>query len=144
MGSLNVMPTYQSYFELTTATKSLNTAISYVGGAAISPFAGFLVDWRGRREAIYWAALLTIIGGTIQGASQNIGMFIAGRCIVGSGMGLAQTAAPTLVAETCPVEYRAFALGLYYACWGVGTLLAAGVCYGVRASLYSLPEDLCP
>lgn len=131
MGSLNVMPTYSSYFTLTTTTKSLNTAISYVGGAAMSPFAGFLADWRGRRECVYWSALLALIGGVIQGSAQSIGMFIAGRCVVGAGMGLAQTAAPTLVAETTPVKYRGFALGLYYACWGVGTLLAAGVCYGV-------------
>ncbi|KAH7140417.1 general substrate transporter [Dactylonectria estremocensis] len=132
MGSLNVMPTYSQYFTLTTTTKSLNTAISYVGGAVVSPFAGLLVDWRGRKESIYWSALLTLIGGVIQGSSQNIAMFIAGRCIVGGGMGLAQTAAPTLVAETTPVQYRGFALGMYYACWGVGTLLAAGVCYGTQ------------
>lgn len=134
MGSLNVMPTYSNYFTLTTTTKSLNTAISYVGGAAIAPFGGLLSDWRGRRECIYWAALLTLIGGVIQGAAQNIAMFIVGRCIVGGGMGLAQTAAPTLVAETTPVKYRGFALGMYYACWGVGTLLAAGVCFGVSSA----------
>ncbi|KPM39372.1 hypothetical protein AK830_g7181 [Neonectria ditissima] len=132
MGSLNVMPTYSSYFTLTTATKSLNTAISYVGGAAVSPFAGLLVDWRGRKECIYWSALLTLVGGVIQGSAQNIAMFIVGRCIVGGGMGLAQTAAPTLVAETTSIEYRGFALGMYYACWAVGTLLAAGVCFGTQ------------
>ncbi|ETS79373.1 hypothetical protein PFICI_09226 [Pestalotiopsis fici W106-1] len=132
MGSLNVMPTYKSYFTLTTATTSLNTAISYIGGAAVAPFAGLLVDWRGRRECVYWSALFTLIGGLIQGFSKNIGMFIAGRCIVGGGMGLAQTAAPTLVAETAPVKYRGLALGMYYACWGVGTLIAAGVCYGTQ------------
>jgi hypothetical protein len=48
------------------------------------------------------------------------------------GMGLAQTAAPTLVAETLDKQHRAFALGLYYACWGVGTLIASGVCYGTQ------------
>ena len=58
-------------------------------------------------------------------------MFIAGRFIVGFGMAFGQTAAPTLVAELCPVNRRAFALGMYYACWGVGTLIASGVCYGV-------------
>ncbi|KAH0524207.1 hypothetical protein TsFJ059_006741 [Trichoderma semiorbis] len=132
MGSLNVMPSYSSYFTLTTTTKSLNTAISYVGGAAISPLAGFLADWRGRRECVFWSALVTLIGGVIQGTAQNIGMFIAGRCIVGAGMGLAQTTAPTLVAETTPVKYRGFALGMYYACWGIGTLIAAGVCFGTQ------------
>ena len=52
-------------------------------------------------------------------------------------MALAQTAAPTLVAELAPVDCRALALGLYYACWGVGTLIASGVCYGV-GSLWQL------
>ncbi|KAJ5570171.1 uncharacterized protein N7459_009601 [Penicillium hispanicum] len=139
MGSLNVMPSYSNYFTLTTTTKSLNTAISYVGGAAMAPLAGFLADWRGRRECVFWSALLTLIGGVIQGAAQNIAMFIAGRCIVGAGMGLAQTAAPTLVAETTPVKYRGFALGMYYACWGVGTLIAAGICFGTQnlASTYA-------
>jgi hypothetical protein len=36
------------------------------------------------------------------------------------------------VAETAPPKYRPVALGLYYACWGVGTLIASGVCYSVR------------
>ncbi|KAH8177915.1 sugar transporter domain-containing protein [Sarocladium implicatum] len=132
MGSLNVMPSYSNYFTLTTTTKSLNTAISYVGGAVLAPVAGLVSDWRGRRECVYWAALLALIGGVIQGSAQNIGMFIAGRCVVGGGMAMAQTAAPTLVAETTPVKYRGFALGMYYSCWGVGTLIAAGICYGTE------------
>ena len=82
MGSLNVMPTYQEYFTLTT-TKSLNTAISYVGGSCSALFAGFLVDYLGRKKCIYISAYVTLIGAVIQAASQNIGMFIAGRFIVG-------------------------------------------------------------
>lgn len=130
MGSFNVMPSYISYFELTTATKSLNTAVSYVGGTLMAFISGFWTDWRGRREAIFWSAVITLVGGIIQGAAQNIGMFLAGRLIVGAGMGLAQTSTPTLLAETVPVKWRGFAMGLYYACWGVGTLIASGVCYG--------------
>ncbi|KAF2109376.1 general substrate transporter [Lophiotrema nucula] len=147
MGSLNVMPSYTSYFTLTTTTKSLNTAISYMGGATMALFAGPLADWRGRKECIFYSAMITLVGGVIQGAAQNIGMFIAGRFIVGLGLGLAQVSAPTLVAETAPVEWRGFALGLYYAFWGVGTLIASGVCYGVTPSiicvsvLFFVPES---
>jgi MFS family permease len=132
MGSLNVMPEYTSYFTLTTVTKSLNTAVSYSGGAVCAPFAGLIVDWRGRRESIFWSCFVTLVGAVIQSAAQNIGMFIAGRFIIGLGLGLAATATPTYVAEACPPKHRGFALGLYYACWGVGTLIASGVCYGVR------------
>lgn len=83
MGSLNVMPTYKGYFALTTATKSLNTASSYVGGSCSALFAGFLVDYLGRTKCIYISAYVTLVGAVIQTASQNIGMFIAGRFIVG-------------------------------------------------------------
>jgi MFS family permease len=150
MGSLNVMPTYQNYFTLTTATKSLNTAISYVGGSCAALIAGFVVAWIGRWKTIMLSCVLTLIGPIIQTAAQNIGMFIAGRFIVGEspstrpppvlqtltgntgfGLGFAQTACPTYVAETAPPKHRAVALGLYYACWGVGTLVASGVCYSV-------------
>ncbi|PVI01594.1 general substrate transporter [Periconia macrospinosa] len=133
MGSFNVMPSYLNYFSLTTTTKSLNTAISYMGGCVMSLFAGSIVDWRGRKESIVWSAIITLIGGIIQGAAQNIGMFIAGRFIVGFGLGLAQVSTPTLVAETAPVKWRGFALGMYYACWGCGTLIASGVCYGTQS-----------
>ncbi|KAK4942568.1 hypothetical protein LTR10_017697 [Elasticomyces elasticus] len=132
MGSLNVMPTYTNYFSLTTATKSLNTAISYVGGSCSALVAGFVVDWMGRRKSIYLSAGLTLIGAIIQAAAQNIGMFIAGRFIVGFGLGFAQTACPTYVAETASFKHRPLALGLYYACWGVGTLIASGVCYSTQ------------
>jgi MFS family permease len=81
MGSFNVMPSYISYFTLTTTTKSLNTAVSYAGGAAISFISGPWTDWRGRREAIFWSAVITLIGGVIQGSSQNIAMFLAGRAL---------------------------------------------------------------
>ena len=83
MGSLNVMPTYQNYFTLTTATKSLNTAISYVGGSCSALIAGFVVAWIGRWRSIMLSCFLTLIGAIIQAAAQNIGMFIGGRFIIG-------------------------------------------------------------
>ncbi|KAH7399801.1 general substrate transporter [Cadophora sp. MPI-SDFR-AT-0126] len=129
MGSLNVMPTYTSYFTLNTATKSLNTAIAYLGGTVSAVGAGFLTDWRGRREAIFWSCVITLIGAVLMSSATHIAMFIVGRFIIGMGLGVAATATPTYVAETCPPKHRAFALGLYFSCWGVGTMIAAGICY---------------
>jgi MFS family permease len=136
MGSLNVMPTYTNYFTLTTPTKSLNTAISYVGGSVSALFAGYLTDVRGRRETIFWSCVVTLIGAILMTSAINITMFLIGRFIIGMGLGLAATATPTYVAETCPSKQRAFALGLYYSCWGVGTMIAAGICYRVRCFLH--------
>jgi len=59
-------------------------------------------------------------------------MFIGGRFILGTGLGLSQVNAHTVVAVVAPVKYGAFDLSLYYAFWELGTLSATGVCYGVR------------
>ncbi|KAI1372073.1 hexose transporter [Hypoxylon crocopeplum] len=130
MGSVNVMSSYGNYFNLTTATIAVNSTATYLGSILIAPFAGYLVDWRGRKEGIIVSAILNIIGAVISGAAQNIGMFIAGRMIIGLGMGLAQTAAGSYVSETTAPRVRSFALGMYFTCWALGGFLATGICYG--------------
>ncbi|KUI66618.1 Lactose permease [Cytospora mali] len=130
MGSVNVMESYRAYFDLRTATIAVNSTAVYLGAILIAPIAGYLVDWRGRRESIAVSAVLNIIGAVISGAAQNIGMFIAGRMIIGLGMGLAQTAAGSYVSETTAPKVRSLALGLYFTCWALGSFLATGICYG--------------
>lgn len=85
MGSVNVMDSYGAYFSLDTATIAVNSTAVYLGAILIAPIAGWLVDWRGRKESIIVSAILNIIGAVISGAAQNIGMFIAGRMIIGLG-----------------------------------------------------------
>lgn len=135
MGSLNVMPSYESYFTLSTATYSLNTGISYVGGVFGALFAGTVSDLRGRRQAMLLATAITFVGGVLQAASVHISMFIIARFILGVGLAVAATACPTYVAECARPSYRSFAMGLYYSCWGIGTLIASGVCYGVSTTV---------
>jgi fucose permease len=59
-------------------------------------------------------------------------MFISGRFILGTGLGLSQVNPSMVVAMVALVKYGAFDLSLYYAFWELGTLFATGVCYGVR------------
>lgn len=130
MGSVNVMPSYVSYFDLTTTTKAVNSAATYISSILIAPFAAVYIDKRGRKEGILASALLNILGAAISGAAQNIAMFIAGRMVIGLGVGLAQTAAGSYVSETTAPRVRSFALGMYFTCWALGSFLAAGFCYG--------------
>ncbi|KAI1080818.1 hexose transporter [Whalleya microplaca] len=130
MGSLNVLASYNSYFAISTTTKAVNSAATYIGAVLIAPFSGRLIDWKGRKLGILISALLNILGAVIGCASQNIAMFIAGRVIVGMGAGLAQTSAGTYVGETTNPIVRPFALGLYFTCWALGSFLAAGITYG--------------
>lgn len=61
MGSLNVMPAYSGYFNLTTTTKSLNTAITFVGAIPVALTAGPLINWKGRKFGIYLSACIQIV-----------------------------------------------------------------------------------
>ncbi|KAJ3521558.1 hypothetical protein NM208_g13237 [Fusarium decemcellulare] len=130
MGSVNVMPSYVNFFNITTTTKAVNSTATHIGAILMAPFAGLIVDKRGRREGILVSAILNVLGAVISGAAQNIAMFIAGRMIIGIGVGLAQTAAGSYVSETTAPKVRAFALGMYYSCWALGSFLAAGLSYG--------------
>lgn len=74
MGSINTMESYSNYFDLVTATSAVNSTAVYLGAIMISPIAGKIADWRGRKEAIAASAVLNMIGAAISGAAQNIGM----------------------------------------------------------------------
>lgn len=135
MGSINVMSSYLQYFDITTTTKAVNSTATHLGGILIAPFTSFIVDKRGRKESILISALFNIIGAAITGAAQNITMFIAGRIVIGLGVGLAQVAASSYVSETTAPRVRAFALGMYFSCWVLGGFLAAIISFGVSRSV---------
>ncbi|KAM0806626.1 hypothetical protein AB5N19_06963 [Seiridium cardinale] len=130
MGSVNVMPSYLAYFEIDTATKAVNSTATSLGAIMIALFAGFIADKRGRLETLLLSAILNIVGAAITAGAQNLAMFIAGRMVLGLGMGLAQSVAGVYVAETTKPSVRALALGLYYSCWGLGGIMATGISYG--------------
>ncbi|KAH8681694.1 general substrate transporter [Xylariales sp. PMI_506] len=150
MGGLNVMTSYKTYFGLTTATKALNTCMVYFGALFSTLVSATLIDRRGRKEAMYWSATLTMVGAIIQGAALNVGTFLLGRFVIGLGLTLAQTAGPTLLAETTTVQYRGFTLAMYYAFWNVGTLISGGAekldsswAWRIPSLIQALPSILC-
>lgn len=133
MGGLNIMPQYNNYFELTTATQSLNIATLYVGGCIACMFWGWLTDQYGRRFALFWAAAITIAAAAIQAASQNVGMFCTARTMIGFGTTASAISAPAYLAEVLPWNQRAWGLGLFDDLFYVGALAAAGVTYGTAS-----------
>lgn len=136
MGSVNVMPSYLAYFEIDTATKAVNSTATSLGAIMIVLFAGYIADKRGRLQTLLLSAILNILGAGITAGAHNLAMFIAGRMVIGLGMGLAQSVAGVYVAETTKPSVRALALGLYYSCWGLGGIMATGIAYGVSLTSF--------
>jgi len=132
MNGLNILPSYTDYFNLTTATLALNTASVWMGATFIGIFAGQITDWLGRKWTMFYSAVLCIIGVIIQTAAQNAAMFICGRVIIGVSTGLSGVAAAVYLAETAPVQWRAFMLGALFDMWYVGGLISAGITYGTQ------------
>jgi sugar porter (SP) family MFS transporter len=135
MNGLNILPSYTSYFTLTTTSLALNTASFWVGGILSGLVAGQFCDWTGRKWTMFWSSILCIIGAVIQACAQNIGMFVASRIIIGFACGLACVGASTYLAETVTMQNRAFILGFFWDAWWAGSLIAAGITFGTKSIL---------
>jgi MFS family permease len=110
-----------------------------------------------------WSSVICIIGEVLQACSQNIGMFVGGRVIIGFGCGLAVVGGSSYLAEVVSVRKRAFGecpypssshvfprpsaasvdtniimstvLGLFWDAWWAGALIAAGIAFGTKSIL---------
>ena len=109
----SILPVYTDYFHLTPATTGLNTASVYIGKILGLWASGILCDRFGRRVVIFWSSLGSIVGIIIMAAAQNIGMFVAGRAILGLFSSWASVAAAVYLSETFAARWRS---------WGVGIL----------------------
>ncbi|KAH6961938.1 MFS sugar transporter-like protein [Ilyonectria sp. MPI-CAGE-AT-0026] len=130
MNALNILPAYTEYFQLNNATLGLATAAMYIGGFLGGMVYSKVTDILGRKPSLFLSYAITAIAAVIQGAAQNIAMFVVGRILVGFGNGCSTVAAPTYIAETLPHNWRAWGLGIMNDFYYVGGLLAAGVTYG--------------
>jgi MFS family permease len=134
---LNILPSFYNAISMNTAGQSVNTGIVWVGGCVAALFAGPVIDRWGRKSGMAWAVAVSCIGVPLQAAAQNQAMFVVSRLIVGIGIGLGSVACPTYCSEVAPMKWRAFCLGLYYAFWYGGGLIASGVTFGTAKMLSS-------
>lgn len=127
MNALNILPSYTDYFELTSATIGLNSGIVWIGTVVASLVFAKVPDLIGRKPALFYSAIVAIIGSAVQAASQHIAMFLVARFVLGLGLGGTYIAGPTLIAETLPMKYRTIGLGAFTDLYYVGGLLSAGM-----------------
>ncbi|KAJ7069581.1 MFS sugar transporter-like protein [Mycena amicta] len=130
INGLNILESYTDYFALNLVTNSLNTASVWIGGILAGLSFGRVTDVIGRRPALFWAAIITLVAVVIQTAAQNIAMFVAARILIGFGTTASALTGPTYLAETLPFKWRAWGLGIFNDAYYVGGLIAAGVTYG--------------
>ncbi|KJR82679.1 hexose transporter [Sporothrix schenckii 1099-18] len=130
LNGLNILPSYLDYFELNTATTGLNTASVFIGGFFGPIISGVVADRLGRRPAVFWGSVITLVGIVLQTASQNIAMFVVARIVLGFGVALSGIASGVYLSETFASRYRAWGVGLLNDFYYVGALIAAGITLG--------------
>ena len=73
-----------------------------------------LAEKIGRRRAIFVAAAVFILGGTLMTANHgSLPMLIAGRAVAGLGIGASSLIVPVYIAETSPPSIRGRLIGIF-------------------------------
>jgi sugar porter (SP) family MFS transporter len=86
--------------------------------------AGVLADRFGRRSTILIAALTFSVGALVEAVAPGSGILVAGRLIVGFGVGVASVAAPLYAAESAPTHVRGRLVSLYQMAITIGIFIA--------------------
>ncbi|KFA73043.1 hypothetical protein S40288_03279 [Stachybotrys chartarum IBT 40288] len=130
MNGINMMPQYIDWFQLTTVTLALNTCATYIGWFLAAFLMGPVVERASRKGGVIVSILLKLVGIALMASAQGVGMFLAGRIILGWAKGTVAIASSTWLAETLPAHIRGRGLSVTYSVFFVGALIASGICYG--------------
>lgn len=95
----------------------LMSTTQVLGGIVGLPLAPLVSDRFGRRHPIAFGSVLTILGAAIQGGATGLGMFIAGRALIGFGGSFVAVAAAPLLAELAYPSQRPIITAIYNTSW---------------------------
>ncbi|CAI7655523.1 unnamed protein product [Penicillium glandicola] len=121
---------------------SINTA--YTVGAIFGGFflGGPCADFLGRKLGMAIGCILVIIATFMQTFSprHNLACFLAGRCIIGIGQGIALTAGPIYIGELAPSEIRGKIMTFWQMFYSVGSFICFWVNFACTKNVSKLGE----
>ncbi|RAH76491.1 general substrate transporter [Aspergillus japonicus CBS 114.51] len=121
---------------------AVNTA--YTVGAIFGGFflGGPIADYLGRKIGMATGCVLVIAATFMQCWSPrgSIACFLAGRCIIGIGQGIALTAGPIYIGELAPPEIRGKIMTFWQMFYSVGSFICFWINYGCTKHSESLGE----
>lgn len=121
-------------FALSTFQQEFVVSVVLVG-AAIGAFSGgHFADQLGRRATLLVTAAIFIAGAFICAAAVSVSMLVAGRAVVGLGIGLASSTVPLYISEVSPAKARGWQVSLFQLAITVGILAAYLVDYAFAAT----------
>lgn len=114
-------------FSLSSTMVEVVTSWVTLGALFGALVAGGLADRLGRRTAILLAAALFTVGALGEALAPGTAVLVAGRLVVGFGVGVASVAAPLYAAETAPTHLRGRFVSSYQLAITIGIFVAYAV-----------------
>jgi len=97
MNGLQSVQKWKDYFgNPSSKDLGLFNAIQSIGALTATPFSPYVADTFGRRTGILVGAVLVLIAAALQTATQNLGMFIGSRFLIGFGISFVSLLFPCL------------------------------------------------
>jgi MFS transporter, SP family, galactose:H+ symporter len=114
----------QKEFSVGTLLLEVITSWVTLGAMVGALVAGALADRLGRRLTIVTAAALFVTGALVESLAPGSYVLVAGRLLVGFGVGVASVAAPLYAAELAPSRVRGRMVSLYQLAITIGIFVA--------------------
>jgi MFS family permease len=138
LNNLRILNKFTTYFgDPKGSDLGLLTALYPIGSIASLPVTPFIADNYGRKAAIALGCVIMIVGASVQGASRNLSMFMAGRFFMGFGNSLAQLSSPLLLTELCHPQHRGRVTTVYNCLWNLGAIICTWLTFGTKR----IPSD---
>ncbi|KAK9813801.1 hypothetical protein WJX73_010313 [Symbiochloris irregularis] len=102
----------------------------YLAAAATSVFAAHWARKFGRKPMLFISGVLFCVGAGLQGGAVDVGMLVAGRVVLGLGVGIASLVGPVYNAEMAPAHLRGAMNVLFQLAVTIGILAAGLINYG--------------
>ncbi|KAJ8109089.1 hypothetical protein OPT61_g7712 [Boeremia exigua] len=134
IGGINAYPAWHKYFDIAIDGVEFAhiTALMRIGTVVGAPFLA-LNDKIGRRSVNFLGNFLVICAALMQALAPNLSCFMAGRFCLGFGSALMSS--PQYIAEVAPVHLRGRIVGLFGACFQIGSMaMTAGMIGTTRMS----------
>ncbi|KAG9604194.1 MFS general substrate transporter, partial [Aureobasidium melanogenum] len=130
IGGINALPALHAYFGFgySGSTIGIINALMTIGTVCGAPFLG-LADVIGRRGVNFAGNAIVVFAALLQAWARNTEMFMAGRFFMGFGTALMSSS--QYMAEISPIHLRGRLVGVFGACFQVGSLGMTGAMIGL-------------
>ncbi|OXH23538.1 hexose transporter [Cryptococcus neoformans] len=106
-----------------------------LGALPALPISAYCMDRFGRRSSLLLGCISVIVGGIAQSFTYGANAFLGTRFVIGFGIALTGTSAPTLLMELAHPRMRGQASLLYNCSWYIGAAIIGWITYGTLVGM---------